>query len=60
MDVSRLPGKDYRMLLELEARGKRNLVSNVLCKVNQFGFGYVRLDQSVEGISQFLHVFRER
>ena len=60
MDVSRLPGKDYRMLLELEARGKRNWVSNVRCKSNQFGFGYVRLDQSVEGISQFLHVFRER
>ena len=36
MDVSRLPSKAYRMLRELDARGKRNWVSNVRRKLNQF------------------------
>ncbi|WP_419585603.1 hypothetical protein, partial [Thiolapillus sp.] len=57
---SRLPCKSYRMLRGLDARGKRNWVSNVRCKLNQFGFGYVWLNQGVEGINQFLHVLRER
>ena len=60
MDGSRLPCKAYRMLRGLDARGKRNWVSNVRCKLNQFGFGYVWLNQGVEGINQFLHVLRER
>ena len=60
MDGSRLPCKSYRMLRGLDARGKRNWVSNVRCELNQFGFGYVWLNQGVEGINQFLHVLRER
>ena len=60
MDISRLPCKAYRMLRELDARGKRNWVSNVRCKLNQFGFGYVWLNQAVEEINQFLDVLRER
>ena len=51
MDGSRLPCKSYRMLRGLDARGKRNWVSNVRCKLNQFGFGYVWLNQGVEGIN---------
>ena len=60
MDGSRLPCKAYRMLRELDARSKRNWVSNVRCKLNQFGFGYVWLNQGAEGINHFLHVLRER
>ena len=48
MDGSRLRCKAYSMLRELDARGKRNWVSNVRCKLNQFGFGYVWLNQGVE------------
>ena len=51
MNISGLPCKAYRMLRELAARGKRNWVSNVRCKLNQFGFGYVWLNQGVEGIN---------
>ena len=47
-DGPRLPCKAYRMLRGLDARGKRNWVSNVRCKLNQFGFGYVWLNQGVE------------
>ena len=50
----------YRMLLELDARGERNWVSNVRCELNRFGTGYVSLNQGVQGINQFLHVLRER
>ena len=60
MGGSRLPCKAYRMLRGLGARGKRNRVSNVRCKLNQFGFSHVWLNQGVEGINQFLHVLRER
>ena len=60
MDVSRIPCKADRMLRELDARGKRNWVSNVCYKLNYFGFGYIWLNQGVEGINQFLHVLRER
>ena len=60
MDVSRLPFKAYRMLQELDARGKRNWVSNIRCKLNQFGFGYVWLNQGVEGIdSVFVCIVRK-
>ena len=60
MDVSRLPGKAYRMSWELDARGKRNWVANIRCKLNQFELGYVWLNQGVERINLFLHVLRER
>ena len=54
MDVSRLPSKAYGMLRKLDARGKRNWVSYVLCKLHQFGFGYVWLNQGAEGISFYM------
>ena len=60
MDGSRLRCKAYSMLRELDARGKRNWVSNIRCKLNQFGFGYVWLNQGVEGINQSSRVLRER
>ena len=46
MDVSRLPSKAYRMLLKLDARGNKNWVSNVRCKLYLYGFGYIRMAES--------------
>ena len=58
--MSRLPFKAYRMLHDLDARGKRNWASNVRCKLYEYGFGYVWLNQGVGGMNQFLYAFRER
>ena len=33
---------------------------SVRCKLYQYGFGFVWMNQGVEEINQFLHVFRER
>ncbi len=60
MEASKLPSKAYRMLHILDERGKRNWASNVRCKLYQYGFGFVWLNQGVEEMNQFLHVFRER
>ena len=60
MGASKLPNKVYRMLYVLNERGKRNWTSNVRCKLYQYGFGFVWLNQGVEEMNQFLHVFRER
>ena len=43
-----------------DERGKRNWASSVRCKLYQYGFGFVWLNQGVEEMNQFLHVFRER
>ena len=60
MEASKLPRKAYRMLHVLDERGKRNCASNVRCNLYQYGFGFVWLNQGVEEMNQFLHVFRER
>ena len=57
MYVSRLPSKAYRMLHELDARGKTNWVR---CKLYLYGLGYAWLSQGVEGINHFLNAFRKR
>ena len=48
------------MLHVLDERGKINWASNVRCKLHHYGFGFVWLNQGVEEMSQFSHVFRER
>ena len=60
MEASKLPNKAYRMLRILDERGKRNWASNVRCKLYQYGFGFVWLNQGVKEMNQILHVFRER
>ena len=60
MNDSRLPYKAYKMLYDLDSRGKSNWVSNIRFKLYQYGFGYVWLNQGVERIHQFLNTFRER
>lgn len=48
------------MLLLLDARGKKNWVSNIRCKLYMFGFGYVWLNDDVEETAVFLRTFKER
>ena len=48
MEASKLPNTAYRMLYVLDERGKRNWASNVCCKVYQYGFSFVWLNQDVE------------
>lgn len=60
MDNHRLPRKAYRMLHDLDEKGKRNWASNIRCKLYQYGFGYVWMNQGVQEIKQFLIEFKER
>ena len=60
VEASRLPSKAYKILQVLDERGKRNWASNVRCKLDQYGSGFVWLNQGVEEMNHFLHVFRER
>ena len=53
MEASKVPNTDYRMLYVLDERGKRNWASNVRCKLYQYGFGFVWLNQGVEEMNQF-------
>ena len=55
-----LPRKAYLMLYNIEARGKRNWASNVRMKLFQYGFGFVWMNQNVEGVSEFICALRER
>ena len=60
MEASKLANKAYMILYVLDERGKRNWASNIRCNLYQYGFGFVWLNQGVEEMNQFLHVFRER
>ena len=60
MGEDRLPHKAYMMLYNLDARGKRNWVSNVRMQLFQYGFGFVWMNQGVGRVKEFIHVFRER
>ena len=61
--MSRLPFKACRMLLyDLDDTryAKLGFYYNVRCKLYEYGFGNVLLNQGVGGMNQFLHAFRER
>jgi hypothetical protein len=60
MDSQRLPFKAYRMLLELDNRGKSNWVTNVRMKLFDYGFGFVWVNQGVDDVNTFVRIFRER
>ena len=55
-----LPHKAYMMLYNLDARGKRNWVSNVRMQLFQHGFGFVWMNQGVGRVNEFIRAFRER
>ena len=52
--------KAYMMLYNLDARGKRNWVSNVRMQLFQYGFGFVWMNQGVGRVNEFIRAFRER
>ena len=60
MDNSRLPRKAYKMLFELDSRGKSNWVSKVRLKLYELGFDYVWLQQGVEDMQGFIRILRTR
>ena len=59
MGQSRLPYRSYKMLLNLDNRGKNNWVSQVRLKLFQYGFGHVWVNQGVQNDKQFLYLFRQ-
>ena len=60
MEEDRLPRKAYRMLLSLDEKGKINWVTKVRMKICESGFGHVWLNQGVEDINGFVHMFKQR
>jgi hypothetical protein len=60
MDQNRLPHQAYKMLLELDFKGKKCWVSNVRDILCETGFGIVWLQQSIGDIKMFLNVFKQR
>ena len=60
MGEDRLPRNAYMMLCNLDARGKRNWVSNVRMQLFQYGFGFVWMNQGVRRENVFIRAFRER
>ena len=60
MESYRLPRKSYDMLFEMDAKGKKNWVSNVRLFLCENGFGEVWLNQGVGNQFSFLRLFRQR
>ena len=60
MDRSRIPHKAYRMLFDLDSRGKTNWVSDVRLCLFRYGFGEVWLNQGVGSEINFIKQFRQR
>eukprot|EP00745_Piridium_sociabile_P026934 TRINITY_DN4323_c0_g1_i6.p1 TRINITY_DN4323_c0_g1~~TRINITY_DN4323_c0_g1_i6.p1 ORF type:complete len:374 (+),score=10.29 TRINITY_DN4323_c0_g1_i6:127-1122(+) len=60
MEDSRLPRKAYKMLHDLDARGKTNWVSKLRVKLYDLGFGYVWLQQGVGDVKWFISTLRSR
>ena len=60
MSEQRLPFKAYKILCNLDERGKTNWVSNVRCFLSSYGFRYVWDSHGVGHIDEFLKVFRQR
>ena len=62
MDISRLPRKAYKMLYDLDVKGKckYNWVSKVRLCLYENGFGNVWMSQSVGDEKSFVRIFRQR
>ena len=60
MEEHRFPRKAYKMLYDLDCKGKSNWVSSVRNKLCMYGYGFVWLNHGVENIGRFLRNFRER
>ena len=53
MEEHRLPYKAYKMLCELDRRGKKNWVTKLKTKLFELGFGYVWLNEGVDNNNGF-------
>ena len=60
MDEHRLPLRAYKMLLNLDQRGKTNWVTNVRKTLCVNGFSYVWENQGVGCLNAFIREFRQR
>ena len=60
MDEHRLPLRAYKMLLNLDQRGKTNWVTNVRKTLCVNGFSYVWENQGVGCLNDFIREFRQR
>jgi hypothetical protein len=60
MEQCRIPYKAYRMLYELDIRGKKNWVTDLLSCFYKHGFGEVWQNQGVGDVKMFLNLFRQR
>ena len=60
MDESRLPFKSYKMLYDLDAKGKNTWASQIRTCLCELGFGFVWLNQGVGNCGEFIKVFRQR
>ena len=60
MENTRIPQRAYKMLFELDSRGKKNWVTDIRNCLFEYGFGYVWLSQGVGNTNEFIKVFRQR
>ena len=60
MSEQRLLFKAYKILCNLDERGKTNWVSDVRWLLSSYGFRYVLDSHGVGHIDEFLKVFRQR
>ena len=59
MDEHRLPLRAYKMLLNLDQRGKTNWVTNVCTTLCVNGYSYVWGNQGVGCVNAFIREFRQ-
>eukprot|EP00745_Piridium_sociabile_P038768 TRINITY_DN71147_c0_g1_i4.p1 TRINITY_DN71147_c0_g1~~TRINITY_DN71147_c0_g1_i4.p1 ORF type:complete len:112 (-),score=1.98 TRINITY_DN71147_c0_g1_i4:112-447(-) len=60
MGEDRIPRKAYNMLYDLDAKGKKNWVSNIRVYLFEYGFGFVWINQRVGIVHDFICAFRQR
>jgi hypothetical protein len=60
MEEHRLPFRAYKMLLNLDGRGKINWVTNIRRILSVNGFSYVWENQGVGCLNAFIRMFRQR
>jgi hypothetical protein len=60
MDDSRLPRKAYKMLFNLDSRGKSTWATNIRVCLCKYGFQYVWINQGVACVNTFLACFKQR
>ena len=60
MEENILPFKCYKMLFDLDSRGKSTWVTNVRICLSRYGFQYVWINQGVGCVKSFIACFKQR